>query len=226
VRASLFPVRIEEVLDPYFGVSEQKLHQIFEQAQSRKPCVLFIDELDAIGYARRKQQGTAGRALVDQLLQELDGVGRHDGVLVLAATNAPWDVDDALKRPGRFDRLIFVPPPDAEARGHILQVLMQGRPSQRLDLGSIAVRTPLFSGADLANVVEQAIDRVIEEALADGTDKALMPQHVDAVLSKTRPTTLEWLSTARAYVEFANQRDSYKDVADLLHGPEAKRWKF
>jgi SpoVK/Ycf46/Vps4 family AAA+-type ATPase len=220
------PVRIEEILDPYFGVSEQKLHNVFEQAAARKPCVLFIDELDAIGYARRKQHGTAGRALVDQLLQELDGIARHDGVLVLAATNAPWDVDDALKRPGRFDRLIFVPPPDGEARVHILEILLKDRPAERLDFGSIAARTALFSGADLANVVEQALDRAIEEALASGTERPVSSKDVDAALADARPSTLEWLSTARAYVEFANQRDSYKDVADLLQTSDAKRWKF
>lgn len=221
-----FPVRIEEILDPYFGVSEQKLHAIFEQAQARKPCVLFIDELDAIGYARKKQQGTAGRALVDQLLQALDGVTGREGVLVLAATNAPWDVDDALKRPGRFDRLILVPPPDAEARAHILALLVNGRPSARLDFARLAERTPMFSGADLSAVVEQAIDQVIDEALASGSEGELTARHVDAVLAKARPSTLEWLSTARAYVEFANQSEQYAEVAELLKSPDAKKWKL
>ena len=221
-----FPVRIEAILDPYFGVSEQKLHAIFEQAQARKPCVLFIDELDAIGYARKKQHGTPGRALVDQLLQALDGVTGHEGVLVLAATNAPWDVDDALKRPGRFDRLILVPPPDAEARAHILALLVKDRPSERLDFAKLAERTPMFSGADLSSVVEQAIDQVIEEALSSGTDRALSSKHVDAVLTKTRPSTLEWLSTARAYVEFANQAEQYNEVAELLTSSDARKWKL
>jgi SpoVK/Ycf46/Vps4 family AAA+-type ATPase len=221
-----FPVRIEEILDPYFGVSEQKLHAIFEQAQARKPCVLFIDELDAIGFARKKQHGTAGRALVDQLLQALDGVTGHEGVLVLAATNAPWDVDDALKRPGRFDRLILVPPPDAEARAHILALLTKDRPSERLDFAKLAERTPMFSGADLSSVVEQAIDQVIDEALSSGTEQALSAKHLDTVLAKTRPSTLEWLSTARAYVEFANQTEQYNEIADLLKSSDARKWKL
>jgi SpoVK/Ycf46/Vps4 family AAA+-type ATPase len=220
-----FPVRIEEILDPYFGVSEQKLHAIFEQAQARKPCVLFIDELDAIGFARKKQHGTAGRALVDQLLQALDGVTGHQGVLVLAATNAPWDVDDALKRPGRFDRLILVPPPDAEARAHILALLTKDRPSERLDFAKLAERTPMFSGADLSSVVEQAIDQVIDEALTSGTEQALSVKHLDTVLAKARPSTLEWLSTARAYVEFANQAEQYNEIAELLKSSDARKWK-
>ena len=84
-----FVVRIEAILDPYFGASERHLHELFEQARAKAPCVLFIDELDAIGFARRKQQGSAGRPLVDQLLQELDTTGNNHKFLVLAATNAP-----------------------------------------------------------------------------------------------------------------------------------------
>lgn len=103
-------VRIEEILDPYFGISERNLHEAFVQARQFAPCVLFLDELDAIGFARRKHVGSAGRPLVDQVLQELDAIGSdNEGILVLAATNAPWDLDEALKRPGRFDRLVFVP---------------------------------------------------------------------------------------------------------------------
>ena len=89
-------VRIEEILDPYFGISERNLHDAFVQARQFAPCVLFLDELDAIGFARRKHAGGAGRALVDQVLQELDAIGAdNEGILVLAATNAPWDIDEA-----------------------------------------------------------------------------------------------------------------------------------
>ena len=221
-----FLVRIEEILDPYFGVSERRLHEVFEQARRRTPCVLFIDELDAIGYARRKMHGSAGRPLVDQLLQEVDSTAGDQKMLVLAATNAPWDVDDALKRPGRFDRLIFVPPPDEEARAHILRILLQERPVEKIDIPAVASRTPLFSGADLKSLVEQAIDHVIDEALDEGVEKPLTSRHLDKVLAAARPTTLEWLSTARAYVEFANQQDAYGDIAEFLKSREVKRWKL
>jgi SpoVK/Ycf46/Vps4 family AAA+-type ATPase len=147
-------------------------------------------------------------------------------MLVLAATNAPWDVDDALKRPGRFDRLVFVPPPDEEARMHILRILLQDRPAERIDVAAIAARTPLFSGADLKSVVEQAIDHVIDEALSEGVEKPLTARHVDRVLATARPTPLEWLSTARAYVEFANQQDAYGDNAEFLKNKDVKRWKL
>ena len=219
-------IRIEEILDPYFGISERNLHDAFVQARHYAPCVLFLDELDAIGFARRKHVGSAGRALVDQVLQELDAIGAdNEGILVLAATNAPWDIDEALKRPGRFDRLLFVPPPDAAAREQILALHLRGRPVERLDVKATAKRTPLFSGADLRSLVERATDRVIDDALDSGGEPPLTQAHIDAALRDFRPSTLEWLATARNYVEFANQGGRYDEVSRFLASKEARAWK-
>jgi SpoVK/Ycf46/Vps4 family AAA+-type ATPase len=219
-------VRIEEILDPFIGMSERNLHDVFEQARRAAPCVLFLDELDALGFARRKHVGSAGRPLVDQLLQELDAIGaENEGILVLAATNAPWDVDEAIKRPGRFDRMLFVPPPDNAARTRILERLIAARPAESLDLKGLAKRTALFSGADLAALVERAVDRVIDEALDTGGEPPLRQEHLVAALDEMRPTTLEWLATARNYVEFANQGGRYEDVRRFLVSREARAWK-
>lgn len=220
-------VRIEEILDPFFGMSERNLHDVFVQARRAAPCVLFLDELDAIGFARRKQSGGAGRPLVDQLLQELDSIGsENEGMLVLAATNAPWDVDEALKRPGRFDRTLFVPPPDEPARRRILDLLLRNRPAERIDTGELAKRTPLFSGADLASFVERAVDAVIDEALDAGAERPLRMEHFERALKAgMRPTTLEWLSTARNYVDFANQGGHYDEVRSFLVSADAKAWR-
>jgi len=216
-------VRIEEILDPMFGMSERNLHDVFEQARLAAPCVLFLDELDAIGFARRKHHGGAGRPLVDQLLQELDSIGsENEGMLILAATNAPWDVDEATKRPGRFDRLVFVPPPDEEARRAILENLVAGRPAEKIDLKRLAKQTPLFSGADIHALVERAIDVAIDEALDTGDMRPLRAADFDAALARMRPTTLEWLATARNYVEFANRDGSYDEVMQFLVSKEAK----
>jgi SpoVK/Ycf46/Vps4 family AAA+-type ATPase len=218
-------VRIEEILDPYFGMSERNLHGVFVQARRAAPCVLFLDELDAIGYARRKHRGGAGRPLVDQLLQELDSIGSDNaGMLILAATNAPWDIDEALKRPGRFDRTLFVPPPDEPARRRILDLLVRGRPAERIETEPLARRTPLFSGADLAALTERAVDSVIDEALDAGEERPLRMEHFDRALADMRPTTLDWLSTARNYVDFANQGGHYDEVRSLLVSSDAKFW--
>ena len=221
-----FNVRIEDVLDPYMGMSEQNLHEAFEHARMNAPCVLFVDELDAVAYARRKQAGSAGRPLVDQLLQELDAIGSDNReLLILAATNAPWDVDDALKRPGRLDRPMFVPPPDLAARTRILELILRDRHVEGLDLKELAKSTPLFSGADLRALVEAGVDRVIDEALDSGEEPPLRMDHLRAALQGTRPTTLDWLASAGSYVEFANQAGRYDELAKFLKSREAKRLK-
>jgi transitional endoplasmic reticulum ATPase len=219
-------VRIEEILDPYIGMSERNLHDVFVQGRRAAPCVLFLDELDAIGFARRKHTGSAGRPLVDQLLQELDSIGaENEGMLILAATNAPWDVDEAIKRPGRFDRLVFVPPPDEPARVRILELRLRGLPADTIDVKRLAQKTQLYSGADLAALVERAVDAVIDEALDAGADQPLRMEHFERALERMRPTTLEWLATARNYVEFANQGGHYDEVKRFLVSREAKSVK-
>jgi transitional endoplasmic reticulum ATPase len=219
-------VRIEEILNPMFGVSEGNLHDAFVQARRFAPCVLFLDELDAIAFARRKHVGSAGRPLVDQLLQELDSIGAdNEGILILAATNAPWDVDEAMKRPGRFDRTVFVPPPDAAARSRILALQLDGRPHKDVDLAKIAKRTTLFSGADLRGLVERAVDLVIDEALDTGEERPMRTSDLEHALGDMRPSTLEWLATARNYVEFANQGGRFDEVARFLVSSEARSRK-
>lgn len=218
-------VRIEDVVDPYQGVSERNLHQAFETARAIGPCVLFLDELDGLAYARHKHRGSEARRLVDVLLQELDAIGSDNaGLTVMAATNAPWDVDEAMLRPGRFDRVVFVPPPDEPARADILKVHTAGVPSgEAVDLPAVAGRTALFSGADLRAVVERAVDELIEEALQGGGEPPLSTAGLLAAAERVRPSTLEWLHRAKAYVEFANQAERYEDVAAFLRTREVRR---
>ncbi|MET7284012.1 tetratricopeptide repeat protein [Kribbella sp. NPDC005582] len=217
-------VRIEDVMDPYLGVSERNLHAAFERARANAPCVLFLDELDALAFARHKHGGSEARRLVDVLLQELDAIGsENDGLLVLAATNAPWDVDEAMLRPGRFDRVIFVPPPDEPARADILNVLVKDVPADGLDLKAIAGQTPMFSGADLRALIERGVDRVIDEALASGGEPPLAMHHLAGVLSTVKPSTLDWLHRVRSYIEFANQSERYDDVASYLKSRDVRR---
>jgi SpoVK/Ycf46/Vps4 family AAA+-type ATPase len=220
-----FNIRIEDILDPYMGVSERNLHRAFEYTRARTPCVLFIDELDAIAFARRKHTGSSGRSLVDQLLQELDAIGSdNQNLLILAATNAPWDIDDALMRPGRFDRRIFVSPPDEKARLRILELLLSHLPQQKINNKSLAKATPLFSGADLQAMVNMAVDFVIDEALESGSEPPLTMSHLERAQQDLRPTTLDWLERAQNYVEFANQDKRYDEVAKFLRSREVRKW--
>ena len=169
-----YNVRIEDIVDPYFGVSEQRLASAFDAARELRPCVLFLDELDSLGYARSKQRSERSRALVEVLLQQLDSIGsNNEGILVLAASNEPWDIDAALVRPGRFDRTIFVPPPDAVARRHILENRLAATLSDGVDVRRLVDATELYSGADLGELVERALEPVIEEALETGVERPL-----------------------------------------------------
>lgn len=120
LEANFISVGLSDVLDMWIGNSEKNIHSIFERARRNAPCVLFFDELDALGRKRSLTRGS-GHGAINQLLAELDGMNQsNDGVFVLAATNHPWDVDTALRRPGRLDRTLLVLPPDAPAREAVL----------------------------------------------------------------------------------------------------------
>src|SRR5580700_3252104 len=134
IKAAFVSIGINDVLDMWIGNSERNLHSLFEQARQNKPCVLFFDEVDALGASRNDMRHHAGRQLINQFLAEMDGVkSSNDGVLILAATNAPWHLDSAFRRPGRFDRVLFVPPPDAPARASILRLQCKGKPLEEID---------------------------------------------------------------------------------------------
>jgi transitional endoplasmic reticulum ATPase len=221
-KARFFNVAISDVLDMYIGESEQKLHALFEKARSSAPAVLFFDELEALGGKRQYTREAASSKLVSQFLSEMDGFSQaNHGVLVLAATNVPWAIDSAFRRPGRFDRVLFVPPPDREARKAILQLHLAGRPVvEGLPLDDLARRTSGFSGADLAHVVETAADEAIQESLAHDEERPIAKPHLEAALKEVRPTTGEWLTTARNYARYANEGGQYDEVLSFLdkHG--------
>lgn len=220
--AKFYNVAITDVLDMYIGESERKLHEIFEMARRTSPAVVFFDEIEAIGGKRQHTREATSAKLVSQFLTELDGFAQNNhGVLILAATNVPWAVDPAFRRPGRFDRVLFVPPPDQAARLAILNLELAGRPqAPGLDASEIARKTSGFSGADLRNLVETAIDEAIEHSLRDGSEQPLTMQHLREAAAQTKPTTLEWLTSARNHARYANQGGQYDEVLEFLkqHG--------
>lgn len=216
--ATFFNVAISDVLDMWIGESEQKLHSLFEQARESIPSVLFFDELEALGGKRHHARESTTAKLISQFLAEMDGFSQaNSGVLVLAATNLPWAIDPAFRRPGRFDRILFVPPPDKEARQTILSIHLEGRPgAETIDLPPLIRKTSGFSGADLSNLVETAVEEAIEESLDRGEEVPLRQEHFMSALKDIRPTTSEWLTTARNYARYANEGGQYDEVLDFL----------
>ena len=147
-------------IEMFVGVGASRVRDLFEQAKKNAPCIVFIDEIDAVG--RQRGAGLGGghderEQTLNQLLVEMDGFGANEGIIMIAATNRPDILDPALLRPGRFDRQIVVDRPDIKGRQEILKVHVKGKPiSSEVELGVIARRTPGFTGADLSNLVNEA----------------------------------------------------------------------
>jgi transitional endoplasmic reticulum ATPase len=217
IKAGFIAVGINDVLEMWIGNSERNLHELFEQARRHRPCVLFFDEVDALGASRADMRHNAGRMLINQFLAEMDGIkSANEGVLILGATNAPWHLDSAFRRPGRFDRILFVPPPDAQARAAILRLHCAGKPGADLDFDHLGHRTEHFSGADLKAVVDLAIEEKLREAMKAGVPAPLTTKDLLAATKKQRPTTKEWFATARNYALYSNQGGVYDDILDYL----------
>jgi SpoVK/Ycf46/Vps4 family AAA+-type ATPase len=159
----------------------------------------------------------AMRQVINQFLAEMDGVDTsNEGLLVMAATNTPWYVDLALRRPGRFDRVLFVPPPDIPAREAILRIHLAGKPVDRIDYSRLARETRDFSGADLKGLVDRVVERKLYDAMRAGGLAPLSTQDFLALLKETRPTTKEWFDTARNYAVYSNEGGLYDEILTYL----------
>jgi AAA+ superfamily predicted ATPase len=212
--ASFVSVGISEVLDVWIGASERNLSGLFELARRQAPCVLFFDEVDALGQRRSQTRSSTMRTTVNQFLAELDSVGSdNEGVFVLGATNAPWDVDPALRRPGRFDRTVLVLPPDSPAREEILRYHLRDRPIAGIDLASLVSRTDGFSGADIAHLCESAAEIALMDAVRSGEVRLMGMPDFEAALGDVHPSTGPWFDAARSVALFANEGGAYDDLA-------------
>jgi transitional endoplasmic reticulum ATPase len=173
--ANFISVKGPELLSKWVGESERGIREIFRRARQAAPCVIFFDEIDSIAMARGGGMGGemgggsigTNDRVISQILTELDGISELHGVVVLAATNRPDMIDTALLRPGRFDRIVFVPNPDRRTRKRILEIYATDKPvGTDVDLDKIADITDGFSGADAAAIVNTAVSLVLHEYLA------------------------------------------------------------
>jgi len=217
IQANFMTIALHQVLEMWIGNSEKTLHPIFEMARDNAPTVLFFDEVDALAADRVDMKLSGCRPLINEFLSEMDGcTNSNDGVLFLGATNAPWHTDLAFPRPGRFDRILFVPPPDEEARVSIIEILAKGKPVDRLDAVLMARKTKDFSGADLKAVFDLAIDRCLAQAMKQGR---VVPVGMDDLLKAARdlkPSTRPWFESAKNYSLYSNQGGFYNDVLSFL----------
>jgi SpoVK/Ycf46/Vps4 family AAA+-type ATPase len=217
--ARFYSVSLADVLDGWLGAAERNIKEIFGTARRNAPCVLFLDEVDAIGHRRsRIGAGWTGlRSAVNQLLTEMDAVGSdNEGVFVLAATNHPWDVDPALRRPGRLDRTILVLPPDPAARDAILRYHLRDRPLAGIDVAALVRRTEDYSGADLAHLADSAAEIALAESVRTGRARPIGMADFGAALKQVGPSTGPWLQTARNVAQFANASGEYDELLAYL----------
>lgn len=217
-KATFTEVRAADILDRWVGVAEERIAEVFERARADRPAVLFFDEIEALAQRRQFDSRQNVNTVVSTLLTEMDSFdGRNEGILFLGATNIPWSLDSAFRRPGRFDRMLFVPPPDKIAREFILKQLLMDRPvSDALNIQAIVDHTSGFSGADLSALVETAVDYAIDTSLSPDNYSLLTDEHFGDAFDEVRATTGEWLAEAKNFSAYANQSGIYDDLKEFL----------
>ncbi len=215
--ARFITVSFADLIDMFVGRSERNIHELFEVARRNAPCVVFLDEVDAIGQKRSQLRNTPMRSAVNQLLLELDDVASGNaGVFLLAATNHPWDVDSALRRPGRFDRTLLVLPPDAAAREGVFRFHLRERPVAGIDLARLSRLTDGYSGADIAHICETAAESALLDSVSRGEPRLIGQADLEAAVSEVRPSLGTWFDTARNVALFANEGGAYDDLVAYL----------
>ncbi|MGI2902227.1 ATP-dependent zinc metalloprotease FtsH3 [Tolypothrix sp. VBCCA 56010] len=208
-----FSISGSEFVEMFVGVGASRVRDLFEQAKSNAPCIVFIDEIDAVG--RQRGAGLGGgnderEQTLNQLLTEMDGFEGNTGIIIIAATNRPDVLDAALLRPGRFDRQVVVDRPDYGGRSEILKVHARGKTlAKDVDLDKIARRTPGFTGADLSNLLNEAailaarrnLTEISMDEINDAIDRVLAgPEKKDRVMSEKRKTLVAYHEAGHALV--------------------------
>lgn len=217
IQANFLSIGIHQILDMWIGNSEKNLHQLFELARDNAPTILFFDEVDALAADRADLKRSAGKTLINQFLAEMDGSqASNEGVLILGATNAPWHIDPAFRRPGRFDRILFVPPPDEIARQAIIEVLAKGKPIEDLNAKQLAKKTKDYSGADLKSLFDITIERSLARAMKENRLVPLTTSDLLETAKTLKPSTKAWFESAKNYALYSNQSGFYDDVLTFL----------
>jgi len=218
-QANFISVKGPELLTMWFGESESNVREVFDKARQAAPCVLFFDELDSIAKARGGGGGDAGGAgdrVMNQILTEMDGVGKKKNVFVIGATNRPDILDPAIMRPGRLDQLIFIPMPDKGSRLAVLKAALRKSPlSKEVDLDFLADKTDKFSGADLTEICQRAAKLAIRECIEKHAEHTRLREEAGTVDEVDDFDPVPEITAAHFEAAMAEARRSVSD-ADLL----------
>ena len=172
VGAKFMHIKTSNLLSPWYGESERNVTKAFEEARKSAPCIIFFDEIEAIARSRDKVvSDDITPRIFSLMLAEMDGIDKKEGVIVVGATNVPHHLDKALLRPGRLDKLIYIPPPDKKARKEIFRIHSEKLPlAEDVDFERLAKMTDRYSGADIANICQEVARKAIREVISDGAE--------------------------------------------------------
>jgi transitional endoplasmic reticulum ATPase len=217
--ARFLSINPEDIIDRYIGEAEKRLRALFDEARSDTPAILFFDDFDVLAFRRAGLPPEAAPGLVAALSSELDGTQRNNaGVLIVVATNAPWIIDQALFRAGRFQRVLFVPPPNPEARKKILSGALANVPgADRLSFDRIVRRTAGYSGADLRALADWVCNTTLTKALAGSSDALITNALFDEGLKLFGPSTIPWLNRAKTEMKPLQRHESLGRLFNPLY---------
>jgi len=215
---SFLSIKVSDILSKWVGESEKNIQLLFEQAYTKSPSIIFIDELDAIGGKRGGSSEGPTRRLVNELLAQMDGIeGTRDKVLILAATNEPWSIDPALRRPGRFTKLIFVPPPDTIARKEIIKIYLKERPIDKdIDYDRLAAITQNYSAADIRQICDEAADIPLRAAMRGNKIRKIGMDDLEAAIKRRKPSLLSWVRLSTKRMEYEMETEIFEEMSAYL----------
>jgi len=230
-----FAISGSEFVEMFVGVGASRVRDLFDQAKRNAPCIVFIDEIDAVGRQRGISMTTSHderEQTLNQILVEMDGFEKETGVIILAATNRPDILDPALLRPGRFDRKIVLDPPDVHDREEILKIHSRGKPlGKNVDFKETAERTPGFTGADLANVANEAAllaarqnkTQIDQKEFLEAIEKVLLgPERKSHILSKKEKEIAAYHEAGHALVStFMPETEPVRKISIIARGMAA-----
>jgi len=192
-QANFINARISDIVDMYAGNTEKNLHKMFETARKNVPAILFFDEMEALGGKREGEQQQHMKMAVNQMLAEMDGIeSSTENVLVMGATNMPWDVDPALRRSGRFGTMVYIPPPDWKSRAAIFKLECRNRPLAWIAWNRLAMATMGYSSADIKQIVKEAAMIPWEQEFKTGKGRSITTGDFIRVMRQRKSTLPPW----------------------------------
>jgi transitional endoplasmic reticulum ATPase len=216
--ASFLNFKVSDILSKWVGESEKNLRAAFDSATKHAPTILFFDEIDAIGGKRGEDVSGPTKRLVNELLIQLDGLeGPKEKVLTLAATNEPWSVDPALRRPGRFSKLLFIPPPDVNAREEIFKLQTKNRPiDNNINFSELAKLTEGYSAADITQICEEAADIPLKSAIRGKKPRNIIMDDFKKVIKIRKSSLNAWIRLAKRQLEKGMENDIFEELTNVI----------